>query len=159
LSGYDLIALDETGCIDENLVLGILRQASGVFVGGGNTAIYHHFYASGPIGDLIRLRCQQVMIYGGVSTGMLIAGQICPLDPEETGKTDVCLVRGLGLFKNALFEPHFTAQNRLMNLQNYLIKAGISEGFGVDDTACVVLRPGNELEIIGTGMIRVNVSL
>jgi cyanophycinase len=159
LSGYDLIAPNETGWIDENRALQILQRASGIFMGGGNTAIYHQFYASGPICDFIRLRCQQGMIYGGISAGIVIAGNICPLDPEETGKTDVCLEKGLGLFQNVLFEPHFTAQNRLMKLRNYLIQAGIIEGFGVDDTTCVVLRPGFEMEIIGTSIIPVNVTL
>jgi cyanophycinase len=158
LAGYDLIAPDKTGFIDENRAQQILRRASGVFVGGGNTAIYHQFYASGPIGDLIRNRCQQGMIYGGLSAGIVIAGNVCPLDPEETGKTDLSLEKGLGLFQNVLFEPHFTAQNRLMNLQDYLCKAGIKEGFGVDDTTCVVLRPGFEMEIIGAKVIPVKVS-
>jgi hypothetical protein len=48
---------------------------------------------------------------------------------------------------------------RLMKLRNYLIQAGIIKGFGVDDTTCVVLRPGFEMEIIGTSIIPVNVTL
>jgi cyanophycinase len=135
--------------------LGVIAQAGGVFVGGGNTAVYHRLYAAGPVGALIRTRCAQGMAYGGVSAGMLIAGQVCPLDPEETGEPAVRLVEGLGLFAGVLLEPHFTTENRRAALLHYLALSGIEEGWGVDDDACLIARPGQELEWIGSPVIQV----
>ncbi len=149
LSGYDVIAPDAAGRFDAESALEIIRQADGVFVGGGNTAVYHRLYAAGPIGEMIRQRCLQGMPYGGMSAGMLIAGQVCPLDPEETGEKEVRLVEGLGLFGGVLLEPHFSAQNQLNHLEAYLALSGIAQGWGVDDRTCVVLRPGQEPEVIG----------
>jgi cyanophycinase len=97
------------------------------------------------------------MVYGGLSAGMLIAGEVCPLDPEETGESEIRLADGLGLFRGVIFEPHFASWNRLPQLKEYLRLSGISEGYGVDDAACVVLRPGCEMEVLGAGVTRVGV--
>lgn len=141
LRACDLVAPDIDGRLHENVVISTLEQATAIFVGGGNTAIYQRLYCQGEVGETIRNRCSDGVPYGGLSAGILIAGTICPLDPDETGETEIRLARGLGLFSGALCEPHFSSEGRLGSLKRYLSLAGIDWGYGVDDDACLMFAP------------------
>ena len=155
LAGYEVVAPDEQGHFNVSRDLEKLERAAGIFVGGGNTAVYQRLYAAGPVGDLIRRRCAEGVPYGGLSAGMLIAGQVCPLEPEETGESKIRLAQGLGLFSGMLFEPHFSSENRRENLLTYLRLSGIPTGCGVDDETCVILRSGEAMKVIGKPVIPV----
>jgi cyanophycinase len=155
LTDFEVVAPDEMGRFNVTRALKKIERAAGIFVGGGNTAVYHRLYAAGPVGKLIQQRCSSGIPYGGLSAGMLIAGPVCPLDPEETGEPEVRLEQGLGLFKDMLFEPHFSSDDRCESLQAYLRLSGIPTGYGVDDETCVILRPGEALEVLGRPVIPV----
>jgi cyanophycinase len=141
LRACDLVAPDIDGKLHENVVLSTLEQATAIFVGGGNTSIYQRLYCQGKVAETIRARCIDGIPYGGLSAGMLIAGTICPLDPDETGEAEIRMALGLGLFSGVLCEPHFSSEERLVSLKKYLSLAGIDRGYGVDDDACLMFAP------------------
>lgn len=155
LGAFDLIIPGEDGMLDDRSAVQAVQRASAIFVGGGNTAVYHQLYAHSMVGAAIRARCRAGVPFGGLSAGMLIAGALCPLYPAETGEARVRLVDGLDLFTGLLCEPHFSAQQRLPALREVLALAGIPLGYGVDDDACLILAPGVAPRAVGGRVTRV----
>lgn len=150
LDHFDLIVPDPDGRLDVAAAVKVLRQATAIFIGGGNTAVYWRNYVHGDIGAVIRQRCLQDGIpYGGLSAGMLVGGEICPLDPDETKEDRIRYEKGLGLFSGLIAEPHFTGLNRRAALETYLEQSGVQMGFGVDDETCLLLTPPDQMKTFG----------
>jgi cyanophycinase len=154
LGACDLIIPGPDGVLDERQAVQAVRRASAIFAGGGSTPAYHALFVRSAAGDAVRERCLAGVPYGGLSAGMLIAGTVCPLYPEETGEPRLRLASGLGLFEGLLCEPHFDAL-RLAALQSALELAKIPLGFGVDEDACLALAPGAPARAIGGRVLRV----
>jgi cyanophycinase len=112
VSRYYAIAPDENenenGTLDLDKVSSKLRQASGIFIGGGHTPTYHRLYATEPIRSLIRERYDEGVPIAGVSAGALIAPEICALYPDETQDSALEIVTGLGLVSDVIVGVHFT---------------------------------------------------
>jgi cyanophycinase len=79
---YDSIAPDEQGVLDLDAVSAKLREATGIFIGGGHTPTYHQLYVTEPIRGMIQERYREGVPVAGVSAGALIALQVCVLFPE-----------------------------------------------------------------------------
>jgi cyanophycinase len=159
LGSCDLVIPDEDGALNDLAALQVVQRASAIFVGGGSTPVYHRLYARSAVGAAIRARCEAGVPYGGLSAGMLIAGAVCPLHPDETGEAQTRLVDGLGLFEGLLCQPHFRAQDRLLALRAALETAGIPLGFGVEDEACLILAPGETPRVVGGRVTRVEAGM
>jgi cyanophycinase len=149
LGNWELVAPGADGRLDLRAALRAIHAATAVLIGGGSTPAYHRLYVDGPVSGLLRERVLAGLPYGGVSAGMLIAGDACPLHADETGEPALRMVAGLGLFSGVLCEPHFTAQNRLPLLQAAMLHSGLPLGFGVDDDTCLVLAPGTAPRALG----------
>ncbi|MCK4473473.1 MAG: Type 1 glutamine amidotransferase-like domain-containing protein, partial [Anaerolineae bacterium] len=102
------IVPDENGALDLDAVSARLREATGIFIGGGHTPTYHRLYGTEPIRSIIRESYQKGVPIAGVSAGALIAPTICVLTPDETGDASLKTVAGLGLVSDLIVGVHFT---------------------------------------------------
>lgn len=143
------IVPNENGDLDLETTSAKLDEATGIFIGGGNTPTYHKLFATGPISSLIRKRYQQGTPIAGLSAGALIAPQVCAIPPEDTGEPSVTVVSGLGLVDNLVVGVHFTEWNGLPHVVEAMVQTETALGLGIDEAACVVLEGGQIKQVLG----------
>jgi cyanophycinase len=109
-----------------------LKNATGVFVGGGYTFRYIRAYAESELTKIITKKYQSGIPYGGLSAGAIIT------------------IR-LGILHKIILKPHFSQQNRFFELQKKLRKSRAQFGLGLDDG--IWLEIDNEVngKIFGKG--------
>jgi cyanophycinase len=143
------IVPDAAGSLDLETASARLREATGIFVGGGNTPNYRRLFAIEPIRSLIRDRYEQGVPIAGLSAGALIAPAVCAIPPEDTGGAAVAIAPGLGLVDHLLVGVHFTEWNALPHLLEAMRQTGTAVALGIDEAACVVLEDGQVKQVLG----------
>lgn len=139
----------QSGALDLDTALATLGEATGIFIGGGNTPTYHRLYAAEPIRSVIRKRYQDGVPVAGLSAGALIAPQVCAIPPEDTGDSRVRVVSGLGLISGLVVGVHFTEWNALPHIVEAMVETRTTTGLGIDETACVVFENGKLKRVLG----------
>lgn len=135
--------------LDISATIALLREATGIFIGGGETPIYRQLYATEPVRSLIRERYHQGVPIAGISAGALIAPQVCPIPPEDTGELAVRIETGIGLIDNLIVGVHFSAWHALPHVLNAMTQTETTRGLGIDENACVVLQNGHIDHVLG----------
>jgi len=146
---YCPIVPGEDGTLDLDAASAKLREATGIFIGGGHTPTYHHLYATEPIRTLIRSSYQRGIPVAGVSAGALIAPEICVIPPEDTGDDSVRILPGLGLISDVIIGVHFTELNALPGVLEAMAKTRTPTGWGIDEAACALFEDGRFKRSLG----------
>jgi cyanophycinase len=154
VSQYDSIAPDEQGVLDLDAASTKLREATGIFIGGGHTPTYHQLYATGPIRGMIQERYREGIPVAGVSAGALIALQVCVLFPEAEGDV-LQIVPGLDLVKDFMAGVHFSERNALPELVEAMVKTRTKRGWGIDGAACAVFEDRAFKGVIGRSVYEI----
>ncbi len=149
VSQYDFITPGEDGTLDLNAVAATLRDATGIFIGGGHTPTYHRLYTTEPVRSLIRERHRQGVPVAGMSAGALIALEHCALPADETGEATLRIVPGLNLVRDIIVGVHFSERNDLPNVIQAMAQTGTKTAWGLDDSACVVFEDGQFAGVLG----------
>lgn len=68
-------------------------------------------------------------------------------------KDDLKMGKGLGLMPDVIFDSHFTKRHRFGRLAEAVAKHPDKLGVGLGEDTGVIIREGNILEIIGSGMV------
>ena len=152
---YHPIVPDEHGILDLDAIAATLREATGIFIGGGNTPTYHQLYATEPVRSLIRERYQAGVPVAGVSAGAALMPEICVLARDETSDGVLRTEEGLGLVGNLVVEFHFSELNRLSHLLEAMAQVQADVGWGIDEPACMVFEDGQILRVLGRSVHRV----
>jgi cyanophycinase len=155
VSRYYPIVPDENGALDLDAVSARLREATGIFIGGGHTPTYHRLYGTEPIRSIIRESYQKGVPIAGVSAGALIAPTICVLTPDETGDASLKTVAGLGLVSDLIVGVHFTACNALPSVLEAMAKTRTKTGWGIDEPACAVFEDGRFKGTLGQSVYEI----
>ena len=155
VSRYYPIAPDENGTLDLATVSAKLREATGIFIGGGHTPTYHRLYGIEPIRGIIRESYQRGVPIAGVSAGALIAPEICVLTPDETGDASLKTVAGLGLVSDLIVGVHFTACNALPSVLEAMAETRTKTGWGIDEPACAVFEDGRFKGTLGQSVYEI----
>ena len=146
---YFPIVPDESGKLDLDTASAKLRQATGIFIGGGHTPTYHRLYATGPIRNVIRERYAEGVPVAGVSAGALIAPEICAFTSDETGETSIRIVTGLDLVSDLVVGVHFSELNALPGVLETMARTRTKIGWGLDEPACAVFEDGQFQRALG----------
>jgi cyanophycinase len=139
----------KSGTLDLDTVLARLREATGIFIGGGNTPTYRRLYATEPIRSVIRERYREGVPVAGLSAGALIAPKVCAIPPEDTGDSRVRVVPGLGLVSGLIVGVHFTEWNALPHMVEAMVETRTAAGLGIDEAACAVFENGELKRVLG----------
>jgi len=142
VSRYYPIVPDENGTLDLDTVSAKLREATGIFIGGGHTPTYHRLYATEPIRSVLRESYHKGVPIAGVSAGALIAPEICVLPPDETNDGSLQIAAGLGLVSDLIVGVHFTELNALPSVLEAMARTKTRSGWGIDEPACAVFEDG-----------------
>ncbi|MDQ6686715.1 MAG: cyanophycinase [Actinomycetota bacterium] len=140
----------------------LLREATGIFMTGGNQLKLSAVIAGTPFGEAIIQAHHDGVTIGGTSAGASIqsshmvafgAGGATP----KQRMTQVAA--GLGLVHSAVIDQHFDQRNRYGRLLMIVSESPQLLGIGVDeDTAAVITRAGDgtdQLNVIGRGCVTV----
>jgi len=137
---YCPIVPGEDGTLDLDAALARLREATGIFIGGGHTPTYHCLYATEPIRTLVRSSYQRGIPVAGMSAGALIAPEICAIPPEDTGDNSVRILPGLGLISDVIIGVHFTELSALPGVLEAMAKTRTPTGWGINEAACAMFE-------------------
>lgn len=155
VSRYYPIAPDENGTLDLDAVSAKIREATGIFIGGGHTPTYHQLYATEPIRGILRESYHKGVPIAGVSAGALIAPEICALPPDETDDGTLQIVAGLDLVSNLIVGVHFTELNALPSVLDAMARTRTRAGRGIDESACAVFEDGEFKRALGKSVYEI----
>jgi len=153
-----LIVPDRDGTLNLETASVRLHEATGIFIGGGDTPTYHKLYASEPMRSIIRERYEEGVPIAGLSAGALIVPQVCAISPKDSGDVCVRVVHGLGLISGLIVGVHFSEWNTLPHLLEAMSKTRTSVGLGIDGGACAVLENGEFKRALGESVYRVEMT-
>ena len=155
---YTILVPDPRGELDTAAAVAVLRAATGIFIGGGNTEIYRRLYATEPIRTVIREGYRQGVPVAGLSAGAILAAEVALLLPEEAGSDTVEVAEGLGLLPNCVAGVHFTEFDALPDVLTAMRQARVPHALGLDEEAAAVLEDERLRGIIGRGVYRITMT-
>ncbi|MFP7170099.1 Type 1 glutamine amidotransferase-like domain-containing protein [Terribacillus sp. 7520-G] len=138
-----VIVPDETGYLDTEKAANIIKNATGVFIGGGHSETYYSRYTKQPFKQLLTEKYHAGIPLAGNSAGALIMPETVLLSPHDTDHQQAWSGPGLGLLQNQLISVHFSQWQDEPNLLAGLNQHNIPLGYGIDEDACLYLE--NEL--------------
>ena len=155
---YHVIVPNEEGTLDSEDAMAKLREATGIFIGGGNTGIYQALYATESIGTILRERYRQGIPVAGLSAGAILASNVSWLLPEESESGSIEVIKGLGLIEGWVIGAHFSEWNALPQVLEVMSKAQVRRGLGIDEEACAVLEDERITRVIGGSVYRIEMT-
>ncbi len=135
-----------------------IDKADGVFMTGGNQLRLSTTLGGTPVAQAIRRRNADGMHVAGTSAGAafmpehMIAGGVEGSTPHPDMVT---MAPGLGLTNNFIIDQHFRERDRLGRLLTALAYNPFAIGMGLDEDTAAFIKPGDDLEVIGTGGITI----
>ncbi|MFT4540401.1 MAG: cyanophycinase [Planctomycetota bacterium] len=139
--------------------LDILRNATGVFMTGGNQLRLSTTIGGTPVADMIRERNRNEGLHvAGTSAGASFMAEhmIAGGDEGSTPRSDmVTLVPGLGLTHRMIVDQHFRQRDRLGRLLTSISYNPRPIGIGLDEDTAAFIDPKRKLEVVGSGAITI----
>lgn len=147
-----------------------IGQCTGLYMGGGDTRIYHALFAQGEALAAIREAHGRGVPYGGLSAGAILATNDCTIWGDRLttatnrlslagaeGKCDaeLAMTEGLGLLPDCLVEPHFSESGGFARLVVSMEQRGVRYGLGIDEPICLEITGGRECAVTGQGRLYV----
>jgi len=138
--------------------LDYIDKADGVFMTGGNQLRLSTTLGGTPVAQAIRRRNAAGMHVAGTSAGAAFMPEhmIAGGDEGSTPSPDmVTMAPGLGLTNNFVIDQHFRQRDRLGRLLTALAYNPFAIGIGLDEDTAAFIRPGDDLEVVGSGGITI----
>jgi cyanophycinase len=138
--------------------LDYLEKSDGVFMTGGNQLRLSTTLGGTEVAQMIRRRNAEGMHVAGTSAGAAFMPEhmIAGGSEGSTPSPDkVTLAPGLGLTNNFIIDQHFRQRDRMGRLLTALAYNPFAIGIGLDEDTAAFIRPGDDLEVVGSGGITV----
>lgn len=138
--------------------LDYIENSDGVFMTGGNQLRLSTTLGGTPVAQIIRRRNAAGMHVAGTSAGAAFMPEHMIAGGDE-GSTPspgmVTMAPGLGLTNNFIIDQHFRQRDRLGRLLTALAYNPFAIGIGLDEDTAAFIRPGDDLEVVGSGGITI----
>jgi cyanophycinase len=135
-----------------------IAKSDGVFMTGGNQLRLSTTLGGTPVAQAIRRRNAAGMHVAGTSAGAAFMPEHMIAGGDE-GSTPspvmVTMAPGLGLTNNFIIDQHFRQRDRLGRLLTALAYNPFAIGIGLDEDTAAFIRPGDDLEVVGSGGITI----
>jgi cyanophycinase len=152
-----LHAETRTQANDEHIARQV-REATGVFMTGGNQLRLSSMIGGTRLADAIMTRFQAGSVVAGTSAGAsavsshMIAFGASGATPKHRMAQ---IAAGLGLLPGVIVDQHFQQRNRLGRLLSLIAQNPSLLGLGVDEDTAGVVGPDSIMEVIGRGSVTV----
>jgi cyanophycinase len=150
-------AMTRSQANDESVVRA-LRDATGVFLTGGNQLRLSSTIGGTRLADAITDRFRHGAVVAGTSAGAsaMSSHMIAFGASGATPKVRMAqIAAGLGLLPGVIVDQHFQQRNRLGRLLSLIAQNPSLLGLGVDEDTAGVVGPDGVMEVIGRGSITV----
>jgi cyanophycinase len=158
VSKYHIIYPEKDGTMDVSATSEKIREATGIFIGGGPTDEYQKLYATEPIKTLLCEKYRQGVAIAGLSAGAMIVPEMCAYGLGEKEDLPIQILTGLGLLKNCIIGPHFTERQVLPKMLHAMAQTKITSGWGINETACAVFKNEEFAGIIGKEVYEITIT-
>jgi cyanophycinase len=157
---HHVIVPRDDGVLDTEATAHRLREATGIFIAGGQTSRYLDLYASEPIASIIRERCDVGIPFAGLSAGARMAPRHCCLFPTPKAPDQVpTIAQGVGLVSDLVVEVHFDeSPSGLDHLLDGMSKTHTRRGLGIGAAACAILDNGQLRRVLGSTVYEVTMT-
>ncbi|MBT8099937.1 MAG: cyanophycinase [Gammaproteobacteria bacterium] len=138
--------------------LDYIDKSDGVFMTGGNQLRLSTTLGGTEVATRIRRRNAAGMHVAGTSAGAAFMPEHMIAGGEEgsTPSPDkVTMAPGLGLTNKFIIDQHFRQRDRLGRLLTALAYNPFAIGIGLDEDTAAFIRPGDNLEVVGSGGITI----
>jgi cyanophycinase len=135
-----------------------LRDATGIFMTGGNQLKLTSTLGGTPVAKLLRARNAAGVPVAGTSAGAAFMSEhmIAYGDEGTTPRAGmVTMCAGLGLTNRIIVDQHFRQRERLGRLLTALAYNPFAVGLGVDEDTAAFIGPTNVVEVVGSGAVTV----
>jgi len=160
----DWLRVDRREDANAEEALSLLREATGIFITGGDQARLVELLVGTLVMECIRTRNADGVIVAGTSAGASILSALMMAGGTGIGgdsngsaarKGMVDVVAGFGLVQDIIIDQHFSQRGRLGRLLSVFAGTPGLIGIGLDeDTATLIDREGT-LEALGSNMVTV----
>jgi cyanophycinase len=144
--------------------LDLLREATGIFITGGDQARLVALLAGTLVMECIRLRNAEGIVVAGTSAGasivsahLMAGGTGLAGDSSDAAarKGMVELVAGFGLLQDVIVDQHFSQRGRMGRLlAAFAANPGLL-GIGLDEDTAVIIDREGMLEVLGSNMVTI----
>ena len=138
--------------------LDYIEGSQGVFMTGGNQLRLSTTLGGTPVAQMIRRCNADGMHVAGTSAGAAFMPEhmIAGGDEGSTPSPDmVTMAPGLGLTNSFIIDQHFRERDRLGRLLTALAYNPFAVGIGLDEDTAAFIKPGDCLEVVGSGGITI----
>src|SRR5829696_4506154 len=144
--------------------LSLLREATGLFITGGDQARLVELLVGTLVMECIRMRNADGVIVAGTSAGasilsalMMAGGTGVGGDSNESAarKGMVDVVAGFGLLQDIIIDQHFSQRGRLGRLLSVFAGTPGLIGIGLDEDTAVLIDREGTLEAVGSNMVTI----
>jgi cyanophycinase len=142
---------------DESVARAV-RDASGIFLTGGNQLRLSSTIGGTRLAEAILERFREGAVVAGTSAGAsamsshMIAFGASGATPKQRMAT---IAAGLGVLPGVIVDQHFQQRNRLGRLLSLIAQNPSLLGIGIDEDTAGVVGPDGVLEVIGRGSLTV----
>jgi cyanophycinase len=153
-TNVEIPLVDNRNAAQDERIAQIVREADGIFIGGGDQVHLVATIGGSRVGNAIRDAYRRGAVICGTSAGaaaltetILAGGEV-----DEMGKnTDMHIGPGLGLLGfRAMIDTHFAQRRRLHRLFVAIAENPELMGLGIDEDTALVVR-GHLGEVVGKG--------
>lgn len=142
---------------DEPSTLDRIKRSDIILFSGGDQSKISRIIKDTLTHKLLSVRYQnEKFIIAGTSAGAVVMSEEM-ISGGRNGtilrKDDLKMGKGLGLMNEVIFDSHFTKRHRFGRLAEAVARYPDKLGVGLGEDTGVIIREGNILEIIGSGMV------
>jgi cyanophycinase len=135
-----------------------LRQATGIFLTGGNQLRISTILGGTDVARAIRTANAAGVSVGGTSAGAAILSEHM-IAFGRSGSTPIAdgvsLAPGFGLTNRVVIDQHFRQRDRIGRLLAALAYNPFAVGIGLDEDTAAFIDPDDDIEVVGSGAITI----
>ncbi len=153
----------KTEVVPERKWLDSLKNASLIYISGGDQARFMKTVSDSPVFDAIHKAFKKGAVIAGTSAGaavmtskMITGNELRYPEYHETFRRiesgNIEFAEGLGLIKNAVIDQHFVARSRHNRLITAVLENSKLPGIGIDEATAILVK-GNVAEVVGNSQV------
>ena len=141
---------------DHPNILARVKSCGGIMFSGGDQLNLTAAFSNTAFARLIHERyLREHFVIAGTSAGAMVMSDlmIYPRTPEDKLHPGVNLYPGLSLVHEAIIDTHFLVRGRFRRLAFAVAQNPSHIGIGLEEDTGIIIRKGNKLEAIGSGLV------
>lgn len=154
----DVVYISDRDDANDEATLAALREATGIFLTGGNQMRLSSLVGGTRAAALIRERSRMGAIVAGTSAGasILSSHMVAFGASGETPKLRMAqMVAGLGLVPELIIDQHFRQRDRIGRLLMFVAANPGLLGVGIDEDTAALISANGVLEVLGRNSVTI----